>query len=155
MNRVATHAMTLLVGLVLTAVLQAQPANAPVQPTGLYGVKLAEPDLSRAVAFYALLGMRTGRTSHNGDVQEMVWAPPAGGSNLSLFRDDHGSSGLVAGGVSIVVQVADTRASIAALKMNGFSIVAEPRASGRAMIAVAADPGGNKIEIVSLNHDAN
>lgn len=145
--------ISLCVGLAFSVGVQAQPSTPSASPTGLYGVKLAESDLPKAIAFYEVLGMAKGRATHNGEVQEMLWVPPARGSNLSLFLDKNGDTGLVAGGVSMLVQVADTRAAVIALKAGGFS-VSEAQASARTVVAHAVDPGGNKLEIVSPNRDA-
>lgn len=152
-----TNTKTLFAGLALLLGSQAQAADpsppAPAQSTGLYGVKLAEPDLAKAAAFYELLGMKKGRVNQRSGSQEMIWPAPATGSKLSLFQNPGPNIGIVAAGTFMVVQVPDTRAAAAALKAGGFTIFAEPHGSGPAIVAIALDPGGNRIEIVSPNRD--
>lgn len=153
-----TNMQTVIAGLALLLATQAQAADssaaAPVQNTGLYGVKLAEPDLAKAVAFYELLGMKKGRLNQRSGSQEMVWPAPAIGSKLSLFQNPAPNSGIMAAGTFLVIQVSDTHAAAAALKAGGFTVLAEPHLSGPAIVAIVLDPGGNRIEIVSPKRDA-
>lgn len=126
----------------------------PQSSTGLYGVKVAEPDLAKAAVFYGLLGMQKGRVNPRSGSQEMVWPGPASGSKLSLFQNPGPDSGIVIGGTFMVIQVPDTRIVAHALKTAGFTVVSEPHLSGPAIVAIALDPGGNRIEIVSPDRDS-
>ena len=123
------------------------PTFAQPMPTGMQGVKIAVEDYDRATRFYTILGMTAGM-KYNDLEWQLRWAEPARGVPVIMVRDPAGRIGVVKGGASLMISVADVPATVARLKAAGFVVTGEAHATPRATIQMLKDPDGNSIELL-------
>jgi predicted enzyme related to lactoylglutathione lyase len=122
-------------------------AHAQQMPTGLQGIKIAVADYERATRFYAILGMAPGM-KYNELEWQLRWTEPARGVPVIMVRDPAGRIGVVKGGASLMISVADVAGTVARLRTAGFAIAGETHSNPRATIMMIKDPDGNSIELL-------
>lgn len=125
----------------------AAPAFAQQMPTGMQGIKIAVADYERATRFYTILGMAAG-AKYNELEWQLRWAEPARGAPVIMVRDPSGRIGVVKGGASLMISVADVPATVARLKAAGFAVPGDPHTTPQATIQMIKDPDGNSIELL-------
>jgi predicted enzyme related to lactoylglutathione lyase len=140
--------MNKLIGLAgaLTLAMMA-PAHAQQMPTGMQGIKIAVTDYERATRFYTILGMTAGM-KYNDLEWQLRWTEPARGVPVIMVRDPSGRIGVVKGGASLMISVADVPTTVAQLKAAGFAVTGEAHTTPQATIQMIKDPDGNSIELL-------
>jgi len=120
-------------------------------------VTLVVPDYDQAIIFYVgLLGFELVEDSNLGNGKRWVRvAPKGGGSALLLARaanpEQEAAIGNQAGGrVGFFLETDDFARDHAAFSAKGVDFLEEPRTEPYGVVAVFADPFGNRWDLVEL-----